>query len=191
MGGKGRVVLEERLYNYEECARVWQRVSPQLNPYPQVRLEGEGQLPGAQEDPCCMGTEALESVEVLRGFVREELCAQQRFARLASQCRDASLRQCFAGFSRLAARRAKRLLSALYLITGEEYCPELSCERMHWEGRREMLRALYHDAACGGFNYERAAQETTDGCLASLLGSFSQEEYRRAEQILDLLAKSL
>jgi len=138
-----------------------------------------------------MGTEALESVEVLRGFAREEMEAQRRFARLSSQCRDASLRRVFADFSRLAAQRAKRLLSALYLITGEEYRPELSCEGQCREGRRELLRALYHDAACGGFNYARAAQETTDSCLAALLSGFSQEEYRRAGQILDLLARSL
>ncbi len=184
--------LEERLYNYEECARIWQRVSPELEPYPQLRREeGEAQLPGAQEDPCCMGTEAMESVEVLRGFAREELCAQRRFAWLCAHSRSALLRQCFADFARLAAQRAKRLLSALYLITGEAYCPELNCGQMRWEGRCELLRALYHEAACAGFNYARASQETTDSCLTALLSSFSQEEYRRAEQILDLLAKSL
>ena len=78
-------------YDYRRCARVWQRVDPTLDPYPDVRAAaamaadtpGDGlsaaernaelTLPGAQADPCCMGTAALESLEVLQGFIREEL----------------------------------------------------------------------------------------------------------------------
>ena len=68
-------------YDYRRCARVWQRVDPTLNPYPDVRAaaamaadtSGDGlsaaernaelTLPGAQADPCCMGTASLESLE--------------------------------------------------------------------------------------------------------------------------------
>ena len=75
-------------YDYRRCARVWQRVDPTLDPYPDVRAAaamaadtpGDGlsaaernaelSLPGAQADPCCMGTAALESLEVLQGFIR-------------------------------------------------------------------------------------------------------------------------
>ena len=63
-------------YDYRRCARVWQRVDPTLDPYPDVRAAaamaadtpGDGlsaaernaelTLPGAQADPCCMGTAA-------------------------------------------------------------------------------------------------------------------------------------
>lgn len=179
--------MEEKLYDYETCRAIWNRVSPSLQPYGAQ----EEQLPGAQENPCCMGTEALESVEVLRGFVREELCAQRKFSRAAMLCRDASLRRPFSEFSRAAMLRTKKLLSALYLITGESYAAEASCGDWCPANRRELLRELYHEAACGGFNYARAAEETTDECLTALLGSFSREEYRRAEQILDLLARTL
>lgn len=179
--------MEEKLYDTEACRRIWSRVSPSLQPYGAQ----EEQLPGAQEDPCCMGTEALESVEVLRGFVRGELCAQQKFFRASMLVRDASLRRLLVEFAHNAARRAKKLLSAIYLITGEAYTPETSCESVRLTNRRELLRTLYHEAACGGFNYARAAEETTDECLTALLNGLSREEYRRAEQILDLLAKLL
>ena len=84
-------------YDYRRCARVWQRVDPTLDPYPDVRAAaamaadtpGDGlsaaernaglTLPGAQADPCCMGTAALESLEVLQGFIREELADRMPF----------------------------------------------------------------------------------------------------------------
>ena len=50
------------------------RPIPPVNPAPPVpapvpRQEGggEGNLPGAETNPCCMGTEARESLEVLEG----------------------------------------------------------------------------------------------------------------------------
>ena len=45
---------------------------------------GELSLPGAEGDPCCMGTEAADSVEVLQGFLREELGDAQVYAYLAA-----------------------------------------------------------------------------------------------------------
>ena len=36
-------------------------------------LRRESQLPGADQDPCCMGTAAEEMLEVLVGFAEEEL----------------------------------------------------------------------------------------------------------------------
>lgn len=187
MWRKGRFALDEKLYNYEECERIWRRVAPDLTPYPQVRREEVGE----EMDPCCMGTEAMVSVEVLQGFVYVECCTKRRFARLAARTQSASLRQLFSDFSALASRREKKLRSALYLITGEVYCAELSCGSAQWDSWCAMLRSLYHDAACNAFNYDRAAQEATDSCLTSLLSAFAQEEYRRAECILDLLAKAL
>ena len=45
---------------------------------------GELSLPGAEGDPCCMGTAAADSVEVLQGFLREELGDAQVYAYLAA-----------------------------------------------------------------------------------------------------------
>lgn len=181
------------LYDYREYDRIWRKVSPELNPYPQARaeMEQEEQLPGAQEDPCCMGTNALESVGVLAGFVREEQCDLRLYCCLVARCRNPEAHKVFSCFVGETRARVKKLLSALYLITGQPYCPEISCEELCWNSYCELLRALYHAAACGGFNYARAAQETTDPCLQELLMQFSEEKYRQASRILELLAKAL
>ena len=107
-------------YDYRMYDRIWQRVSPDLDPYPDVRaastqspaapppasaapapkletpavpvaveppaappapdsagIAAESQLPGAEMNPCCMGTQARESLQVLEGFIEEELAGRR------------------------------------------------------------------------------------------------------------------
>jgi len=82
-------------YDYRTCERVWHRVDPTLTPYPEARAamavdtaddgltaaerQAELSLPGAQADPCCMGSVAMESLEVLQGFLREELADRRTY----------------------------------------------------------------------------------------------------------------
>ena len=88
-------------YDFRQYDRLWQRVAPGLEPYPAeqgtpaaanmpavqetsgrpdaasvrspTQLRQESQLPGAEENPCCMGTAAAEMLQVLTGFVEQEL----------------------------------------------------------------------------------------------------------------------
>ena len=53
------------------------------------------------------------------------------------------------------------------------------------------LQERYHAAACNGLNYARAAEGTTDPCLASLLEELSDGEYRQANALLAMLERSL
>ena len=53
------------------------------------------------------------------------------------------------------------------------------------------LRERYHEAACNGLNYARAAEETTDPCLSRLLNDLSGEDYRHADVFLAMLERSL
>ena len=185
-------------YDYRRCARVWQRVDPTLNPYPDVRATaamaadtpGDGlsaaernaelTLPGAQADPCCMGTAALESLEVLQGFIREELADRRTYLFLARRAPTAEARQMFRAIASDEGRHARRLLAAVYLITGERYCPAICYPPLRCDGYCAALRERYHEEVCGGFNYRRASQETLDPCLQQLLLAFSQDEYRHA-----------
>ena len=86
-------------YDYRMYDRIWQRVSPDLTPYPELRAEIEppavspapdlhpsdedddspASLPGAELDPCCMGSQAQGSVAVLAGFIDEELAGSRWF----------------------------------------------------------------------------------------------------------------
>lgn len=193
-------------YDYRRCARVWQRVDPTLDPYPDVRAAaamaadtpGDGlsaaernaelTLPGAQADPCCMGTAALESLEVLQGFIREELADRRTYLFLARRAPTAEARQVFRAIASDEERHARRLLAAVYLITGERYCPAICYPPLRCDGYCAALRERYHEEVCGGFNYRRASQETLDPCLQQLLLAFSQDEYRHANAILCLLS---
>ena len=193
-------------YDYRRCARVWQRVDPTLDPYPDVRAAaamaadtpGDGlsaaernaglTLPGAQADPCCMGTAALESLEVLQGFIREELADRRTYLFLARRAPTAEARQMFRAIASDEGRHARRLLAAVYLITGERYCPAICYPPLRCDGYCAALRERYHEEACGGFNYRRASRETLDPCLQQLLLAFSQDEYRHANAMLCLLS---
>ncbi len=193
-------------YDYRRCARVWQRVDPTLDPYPDVRAAaamaadtpGDGlsaaernaelTLPGAQADPCCMGTAALESLEVLQGFIREELADRRTYLFLARRAPTAEARQVFRAIASDEARHARRLLAAVYLITGERYCPAICYPPLRCDSYCAALRERYHEEVCGGFNYRRASQETLDPCLQQLLLAFSQDEYRHANAMLCLLS---
>lgn len=193
-------------YDYRRCARVWQRVDPTLDPYPDVRAaaamaadtpsdglsaaerNAELSLPGAQADPCCMGTAALESLEVLQGFIREELADRRTYLFLARRAPTAEVRQVFRAIASDEGRHARRLLAAVYLITGERYCPAICYPPLRCDGYCAALRERYHEEVCGGFNYRRASQETLDPCLQQLLLAFSQDEYRHANAMLCLLS---
>ena len=193
-------------YDYRRCARVWQRVDPTLDPYPDVRAaaamaadtpddglsaaerNAELTLPGAQADPCCMCTAALESLEVLQGFIREELADRRTYLFLARRAPTAEARQVFRAIASDEGRHARRLLAAVYLITGERYCPAICYPPLRCDGYCAALRERYHEEVCGGFNYRRASQETLDPCLQQLLLAFSQDEYRHANAMLCLLS---
>jgi len=209
------------IYDYRMYDRIWQRVSPELVPYPQVRSgslmapadpeEGtsagqmdintvqdsfsnaaseSGQLlPGAQPDPCCMGSAARDSVAVLEGFV-EELLAQRRcYLALSQRLRHQEVSRLFSRIARDKLSAAQELRAALFLITGSVYEPTVSVGHRCWKNLAEILRSSYHQEACNGFNYQRAGDETTDPCLQKLLNRLGQQSYRHAEQIMALLGE--
>lgn len=182
-------------YDYAGCARVWQRVAPELEPYPPAVYAQtptqEETLPGAIADPCCMGTQAAVSLEVLRGFVRAELSDRQSYLTLSRSAPTMEARRTFRALAEDETQHARRLLGVLYLITG-------ACERqviqqtpLPDEGYCPLLRRLYHEEACGAFNYRRAAEEAQDICLRTIFSALADDEQRHADAILSLLARTM
>ena len=180
-------------YDYRVYDRVWQRVAPGMDPFsrdpgagmeapetapvpvPQtaapvpVQEGGGGKLPGAEPDPCCMGTEARESLEVLESFLQEELAE--------SRC-------CQALACRAGNREAARLLRQAAMEKRAA-----ARERLCWEDLPKALRACYHQEACNGYNYQRASEEALDICLQKLFARLSEQSYRRAEALMALLGR--
>lgn len=226
------------IYDFRKYDHLWQRVAPELEPYPTPRRDGAAaaasapqpmtqplvqqvqqpvmqppapqqtvqppqqmmaaaqpsaalaNLPGAEENPCCMGTEAGEMLDVLTGFVEEGLGDQRQLQALARQA-PAWARQRLREMAAAEGDRARRLMAVYYLITGQCYRPSVSIQRTAVGNWCAALRERYHAAACNGLNYARAADSTTDLCLTRLLEELSAEAYRQADALLAMLEKSL
>lgn len=84
------------VYDFRQHDQLWRRVNPGLEPYPAVpaaftqqagglTAAQESQLPGAEPNPCCMGTEAAELLAVLEGYIEEELEDWRRYLALSRQ----------------------------------------------------------------------------------------------------------
>ena len=78
-----------------------------------------------------------------------------------------------------------------YLITGHCYQPAIVCQQPQLLPWCQALRHRYHAEACGGLNYIRAAEGTTDPCLGKLLTALSETEYRHADTLLAMLSRAL
>jgi len=184
---------------YRAYERIWRRVSPELDPYPEARAAQADApedaalltLPGAQGDPCCMGSSAQAELEVLRGFLREELADARTYRAYARCVSDRDARQTLRALAAAEAEHARQLQAANYLITGAPYRAEVCVTPPRPADYRAMLRAAYHEEVCEGFNYARAAEETTDFCLKKLFAGLSAAEYRHAERLRALLAKTM
>ena len=219
-------VHRPEIYDYRQYDRVWQRVAPNLEPYPGMRQSPdsknssaeaapaaapansttmmapvsqqtsaaqtaqEGQLPGAAQNPCCMGSAAAEMLEVLTGFVEEELGDRRYYLALARQA-AVWARQRLRDIAADEGGHARRLMAVHYLITGECYRPAVSCEHIYIGRWCPALRERYHAEACNGLNYARAAEGTTDPCLAELLNELSADEYRHAAELMEMLERAL
>ena len=209
---------QPQVYDYRQYDRVWQRVAPTLEPYPGMRQAAseaaepraeppsppaaptppesqpstppESQLPGAQPNPCCMGTAAGEMLEVITVFIEESLSDRQYFLAIARQG-PAWARQKLRAIADDEAGHARRLLAVHYLITGQCYRPAVHHGPVCVGQWCAALRERYHLEACSGFNYARAADGTTDPCLSRLFNELSADEYRHADTILRLLERSL
>lgn len=201
--------------DYARYDRIWQRVAPGMNPYPQVRAANQPKqapqvtalpvnavpqppaassnqelmLPGAESNPCCMGSEAQEMSVVLEGFAQEEKVDSMTYMQLARYAPTRSAAVTLRELGKRAEQRAKELGAAYYLITGEQKKVESAGVILPRLPYRELLRQRYHDMACNAFNYARAEESTPDTCLQKLLERFSAESYRDADQILQLLAQ--
>ena len=185
-------------YDYRRYDRISQRVSPTLEPYPAapedtttaLTTRQEAQLPGADINPCCLGSAAMEMLDVLTGYIVEELADQRYYTALLRRA-PAWAQPVVQRLAEEEGRHAKRLMAVYYLITGKCYCPAIPCGCIRIEHWCPALRQRYHAEACGALNYARSADETTDICLKRIFTDLSQEEYRHADTISRLLERSL
>lgn len=189
-------------YDFEAYDRVWQRVFPELTPYPvqeQPPLnlpdlpanEQVGQLPGAERNPCCMGTEAQQSIHVIEGFTENEiaLCRfYKEFARCVSNRKSASAIQ---KLQEMQLEHVRRLKAIYYLITGQCMVLRRQLTMPAITNYCDTLRAAYHEETCSSFNYYRAAVGAPDPCLRALFERLGGAKARQAEMVIEMLAAAV
>lgn len=210
--------------DYARYDRIWQRVAPGQNPYPDVRASApaaipaaamqpqsvietppqpampsgeitaaerreELMLPGAEADPCCMGSQAMEFIEVIEGYAQEELVDASTYRQLARLAPTRTAAAALRELGRAADQHARELSAAWYLITGETKQQGVASVILPRLPYRELLRERYHAAACNGLNYARTADSTEDYCLQKMMQRFSNENYAAADRLLHLLAQ--
>ena len=225
------------VYDFRQYDRIWQRVAPNLEPYPgmntqqaaaaqqtaaaqrtdsiqqtaSVRSEAAvptapvpatpvpaspgaatpvSQLPGAAQNPCCMGTTAAEMLDVIAGYIEAALSDRRYLLALVRQA-PSWARQTLRDIAADLQTQARRLTAAYYLITGQRYRPAVSAERIYVGRWCPALRERYHAAACSGLNYARSAEDTMDPCLTKLFEELSEEAYGHAEELMSILERSL
>ena len=195
--------------DYRQYDRIWQRVAPNLNPYPQVRQEsgagqdagasgvdgsgGEdlGHLPGAQMDPCCMGSAAMDSLGVLGGFIEEERAGRQFLLELARRLQNPRTARLLRQIAGEKQTHIRRLGAAYYLTAGTCYSGSIQVSAPGGDTYCAALRSAYHDAACLGLNYLRAADGTEDLCLQRMFQQMGEAAFRHSDALLNLLAQSI
>ncbi len=201
------------VYDFRRYDQIWQRVAPALEPYPAAEPRGnamqnavmqntgaqeeqaltlrqESMLPGADPNPCCMGSAAMEMLEVLLGFLEEEAEGQRAYAALMRRA-PVWARNCLRELAVEKEEHVRRLETVYYLITGTCRQRERICCSMRSEPWCPALRERYHAEACNGLNYQRAADETTDPCLSRLLKELSASAYCHADRLLRMLERGL
>lgn len=168
--------------DYERCRRIWQRVSPELEPYPEPTEAGPPALPGPPES---------DGAARLRQLMEEALA--ERRACLAAACRAPHV----AGqrlLRQLAAREgahARRLAALYYLLSGERCCPVLPPEPAETLPWPELLRRRCRQALQAGQQYAALAGESPPGGPRQLLEELSADEYHHARCLLRLLEQNI
>ena len=95
---------------------VWQRVNPALQPYPADAAQDAVNV-------CCMGVNAQQDADVIRGFIEEELSDRRGYLTYAAMAPSPMARQLMRRLAAEEGGHARRLLGVYYLITGQVYCP--------------------------------------------------------------------
>lgn len=213
--GPGQV--QPTIYDYRLYDQIWQRVSPELDPYPEVRgaqtapmsaappvPAASSQAPLSEEpcppmgavippevEPCCMGAASGRDLAAIESFIEEELAERQCCLTLAHRLRNPAAARLMGRIAGEKQAAAQRLQTAYFLITGRCYTPAVLVEPMRRDCLANILRSCFHQEACSGFHYRQAAENTADVCLQKLLDQLSVEAFARADAVMAFLERIL
>ena len=178
--------------DYVRYDRVWQRVAPGLDPYPEARAAAAMMpVPVKEAEECCCLAQTRADVEAIRDFIEHELADRRIYLEHMRCAPSAAARRILRQIADEEGTHARRLMGLYYIITGQCYRPALCAAPTEMQPWCQLLRRRYGEECAGGYAYRRAAEETEDACLRRILERFSADEYRHAELLLRLLEGNL
>lgn len=141
---------------------------------------------------CCMGVNAQQDADVIRGFIEEELSDRRGYLTYAAMAPSPMARQLMRRLAAEEGGHARRLLGVYYLITGQVYCPAVpqpgeGCVSS-W---REVLRLRYHEESCGGRITGGPRRRPPTSAWQRSSRSCPGMNTRHARQVLTLLEKQM
>ena len=173
----------------QRCDAVWQRVAPDLNPYPEVRAAAM-----TPETPCAAMAAEREvrrcaddmTPEALAAAVEEELAARRAYLAHA-RCAGGTTGRSLMALASDSARHACRLRSLYFLLTGECYRPFAVCGQAEILSLCQFLRRKYRMAVEAAAQFDGWADGMEDGCMASALRSMADDKRCQAAALMGLL----
>ena len=178
---------ENMTYDYRLYDQVWQRVAPELNPYPEVR-SGEA-TPFTEALPTRTHTDT--SQDTFRDLIDEEWEGRRVYLAYACHAPNNQARRIMRQLAEEEYRHAKRLASLYYLMTGQCYKPLSSGNCIAVPTWCKALRQRYHEELFDAGRYEQLAHESKDDELSHILQELSSDEKRHARQLLCLLEQNM
>lgn len=174
---------KETARNAVVCDRVWQRVAPELNPYPEARAaqaEERREKPGG-------------AVEVqLAAFIEDALWQQGLYLTYVRRGPTTEARRRMQKLAGMCQERARRLMAVYFVRTGQAYCPKAGREKpqrdLSW---RQALRLLCQEAESCARRCGCASHSVEDEGIQAIFDQLSRDWRRQAETVLMLLGQSL
>ena len=181
--------MEKEKQNYRQWDLVWQRVAPELNPYPEVRQAAAAARQAEPDIPDC--PDAPAEGQTLRDLMQTEQESRRACQACARRAPTPQARRLLGEMARSKEARLRRLMSLYYVTTGQCFrlpVPVGQVEKLPW---CQGLRRRYLEEMCLVRQYRQAAAETEDLCLREALCAFAASSRRFAAALLRLLEGNL
>ncbi|MBQ3533042.1 MAG: hypothetical protein IJA51_04960 [Oscillospiraceae bacterium] len=169
---------EERMphHNYRQCAAVWQRVAPELDPYPQREEERAEQV--------C--TPAEDTATAVARLWREKKERQRQYLQCSRYAPGDKARRTLALLAEEEAAAVRRLGAVYFVLCGSRAAEETG-ETTPGKPWHQRMRQLYHRAEAAGREMKQLAGQLEQPALAQSMNRLAEEECRRARILLQLL----
>lgn len=176
---KERITQED----YVRYDRVWQRVAPELDPYPAVRQ-------GAAAEELCPA-ERDDGAAQLAAFIDQALACRRAYLSARRCAPTTAARRTMQQLAEESGAHARRLTGLYYILTGQCYRSHLCAAESECLPWCRLLRLRWQEACYAAEGYRRAAEAAADGCVQGILLQMAEDQRRHASVLLHLLEGNL